>query len=64
MSDETIEIEATVIAQTEQALLLDDGDIEEWVPKSQMEGDLHHYCNGDCDTFILKEWIAIEKGFI
>ena len=52
-----IEIAATLVIETPKAFLLDDGGVEEWVPKSQVE-------NNDDGTFSMPEWLAKDKGFI
>lgn len=54
---ELIDIAASIRAETDKALRLDDGTRVEWVPKSQVED------NGD-GTFTMPEWLAQEKGFI
>jgi hypothetical protein len=53
-----------VIAETEKALLIFDGDREEWVPRSQIgkTSDVHE--KGDKGTILIPEWLAKEKGFI
>ena len=51
-----VEIVADVVAETKSAWLLNDGDIEAWVPKSQVER--HH------NEFTMPEWLASAKGFI
>lgn len=52
-----VEIVADIRGETEKAWRLDDGNIKEWVPKSQVEN------NGD-GTFTMPQWLAKDKGFI
>lgn len=53
-----IEVEATLVSQTENAFLLDNGGHQKiWVPKSLVEYD------GD-GVFQMPEWLAENKGLI
>jgi gentisate 1,2-dioxygenase len=52
-----VEIIAELIHETEQAYLIDDGDREVWIPKSQVEYQ-------EADLFMIPEWLAIEKELI
>ena len=52
-----VEIEASIIRETEKAWLLDDGSRQSWVPKSQYED------NGD-GTFTLPQWLAERCEFV
>lgn len=54
---DVVDIAARVRHETEKAWLLDDGDRQEWIAKSQAED------NGD-GTFAMPEWLATEKGFV
>lgn len=54
---ELFDVAATLIHQTPLAYLLDDGDRQEWVPKSQVE-------RNDDGTWTMPERLAKEKGFI
>ena len=54
---ELFDMSAEIVAETEKAYLLNDGTVQAWVPKSQVED------NGD-GTFTMPEWIAKDKGFI
>jgi hypothetical protein len=64
---ETVEVFATYLAETDQAVLIDDGsnpDENTWLPKSQitdMEDDMEE---GEPYAFTMTEWIATEKGLI
>ena len=64
-----IDIAAQLCHETDKAYLIFDGrteikkgdaaptDLKIWLPKSQVE-------NNDDGTFIMPEWLALEKGFI
>lgn len=52
-----VDIKAELIHETEKAYLINDGDREVWIPKSQVEFD------GD-RTFTMKERLAKEKWLI
>ena len=56
-NDRLTDIEARIIVETERGLKLDDGKVQEWVPKAQVEN------NGD-GTFTMPEWMAVSKGFV
>ncbi len=47
----------TVKHETEKSWLVNDGDKDVWLPKSQAE-------KNDDNTFTMPEWLAIEKRFI
>ena len=60
-----IEICLEIFKETERAFLVsdDDGDNQQWIPKSQVRSDQD--CGvGDTVVFVLPEWLAIEKGFV
>lgn len=63
MSDsDEIEIAGEVKASTDKAVLWFDGKTEAWVPRSQITD----YCEekGKWTSIFLREWLAIEKGFV
>lgn len=55
--DFLIDIEAQQLRSSDKGLLLDDGKVREWVPKSLVQD------NGD-GTFTMPEWLATDKGFV
>ena len=60
MSD--IEIAVEIRARTDKALLVYNGDVEAWVPRSQISD-----YTGDSEspeTIFISEWMANEKGLI
>lgn len=57
-----VEIAVEIHAETEKAFLIFDGNIECWIPKSQVTD----YCddNGTITSIFINEWLAEEKGLI
>lgn len=58
-----VEIDVTVKARTEKALLVYDGKTEVWIPRSMISD----YSPDTCEDFeitslFLPEWFATEKG--
>jgi hypothetical protein len=53
-----IEIEAEVIAETDMAILINDGMGEIWLPKSQLDDWPEVYSTGE---IVMPEWLAKEK---
>ena len=45
--------------ETDKAWLVNDGDKEYWLPKSQCEAEL---ISGDTYEFSIPEWLAEDKG--
>lgn len=60
--DETVWIEGTIVCKTEKAILFNDGDVEVWIPKSQVIDEDRE------ESGLLKieipEWLALDKGLI
>ena len=46
-----------IVKETEKAVLIDFGDEQEWIPRSQMEAL-------EANTVEVAEWLAIEKGLV
>ena len=61
MSD--VEIAVDVRAETEKALLVFDGKIEVWIPKSQINDQCEER-DGTITSIFISEWMAEEKGLI
>jgi hypothetical protein len=61
---ENVEIDVEIIKTTGSAVLVSDGDTEEWIPLSliQNKGD-YEYEEGTICTIEIPEWVAIDKGF-
>ena len=63
MSDEIVEIYGTIIHETKESILLTDGDIEFWLPLSQINYDAQ--CGvGDEVVVEVPYWIALDKNLI
>ena len=58
---ETVEIYGTIKAETDMAILVDDGAFEVWLPKSQVEyyGEVGEECIVE-----VPEWLAYDKELI
>lgn len=55
------EVEVEVLRESGAAILVTDGDIEVWVPKSQC---LEWPEVGETGTLTAREWIVVEKGLV
>ena len=67
MSTETVQISAIVRKETDKALLIFDGALEVWLPKSQIVTGINDddYKIGDyAYTIEMPEWVAKAKGLI
>lgn len=60
MSD--IEIAVEVRARTPGALMLSDGNVTEWVPRSQISDYTGE--EDSPESVFIPEWLALDKGFI
>lgn len=58
---EQIEITVEILRESERAIFVTDGDVKEWLPKSQLEyeGDV-----GQTVVVSMPEWLATDKGLI
>lgn len=61
---DTVEIRGTILAETPDAYLLDDGDIEVWIPKSQIDNLDDDWEIEDTIEMEIPEWLAEQKGLI
>jgi hypothetical protein len=52
--------------QTDLAILVNDGDNDHWIPKSQIEEDIDwgSLDKGDDIQVTIPEWLAEEKGLV
>jgi hypothetical protein len=55
-----IDVACELRHETERAYLIDTGEGEMWVPKSQVE----YYKEGSLEIVTMPMWLAKEKGFI
>lgn len=62
MSDDEIEIDVEVRAETDLALLVYNGSVTVWVPKSQITDQCEE--EGKIISIFLREWLAIDKGLV
>jgi hypothetical protein len=53
-----VDIDGSIVGETEKAYRFDGGTITVWLPKSQVEWD------ADGRTMAMPEWLALEKGLI
>lgn len=56
-SEDLVDIEGELMAETERAYKINDGKKREWVPKAHVEFD-------NDNTFTMPYWLAEEKGFL
>lgn len=57
------EFSVKLVHETEEAVLIDDGDNEIWLPKSQLDDfDSWTYEKGDKITIYLADWLAEKRG--
>ncbi len=64
---EPFSFEGTLVHQTPKAVLVNNGEEDMWIPKSQVldkDLDWDAYEKGDEIEFIIPEWLAEEKGLI
>ena len=64
-----IDIDVEIKKHADQAMLVDDGAVEAWVPYSQTYEEDAEVCRkmypeGSSETIVVKEWIAVEKGLV
>lgn len=62
MSDrDEIDICVEFLKESDRAIKVSDGCVEEWLPKPQIEYDGEE---GDTITVTMPNWLALEKGLI
>lgn len=60
--EDPVRIEAKCIRETSAAILVEIGEEEVWIPKSQIDDDSEVYKDGDEGTLVITAWIAKQKG--
>ena len=60
---EMVELEGYIKAQTDKAILFDYEDVEDWIPKSQLESS-DALVEETLISITIPEWLAKEKGFM
>lgn len=62
---EKIEVSVTFKRETDRAILINDGDKDIWLPKSQCSIDAEDFPeDGETCELLVAEWLAKEKGLI
>lgn len=60
-----VELEVTVKVVTDKALLINDGKIDVWLPKSQIsDWSGSEELDRNVTSVFVPEWLAIEKGLV
>ncbi len=59
----TVDIFCTVEASTEDAILIDDGDTQAWIPRSQIQDQDGEEEDGHI-TIYIPEWLATAEGLV
>lgn len=57
-----VEIECEVLLETDLALKISDGDVEVWIPKSQINDQCEE--KGKITSIFISQWLATEKGLV
>ena len=60
--EELVEIEAEIVHLTDNAVLVEVGETETWIPKSVIVDDLESASPGDQVTLEIAEWFAEKEG--
>ena len=61
----TVEIEVEILAITDLAILIDDGNRQPWIAKSLLRKDEIENCEaGNSLTLTIPEWLAMEEELI
>lgn len=59
---QTVSVDASCIAETDLAILVDIEGEEFWIPKSQVHDDSEVYQEGDEGLLVISKWIAEKEG--
>lgn len=62
MSTKEVEIACIVKHQTDNAMLINDGSKDVWIPKSKITDECE--TNGVIESIFIPEWLALEKELI
>lgn len=57
-----VDLELLVIAETDFSVLVSDGDVDVWLPKSRLEFDSLRI--GGHTEIAVPEWLAIDRGLV
>lgn len=61
---EDVEIDVTIIATTPDALLVDDSDVQVWLPRSQILNYDSDWSIDDIVKIEIPEWLATDRGLV
>ncbi|MCK5607552.1 hypothetical protein KAR91_37055 [Candidatus Pacearchaeota archaeon] len=64
MSNETTDVSGEIVRITGQAILINDGDRDVWLPISQIENFDESWKVKDTVDLEIPEWLAIEKELV
>ncbi len=62
MSNELVEVTVEIKRETEKAYLVNDGETETWIPKSQIDEEME--VNGGAVVLAIPGWLAEEKELV
>jgi hypothetical protein len=62
-NDEPVDLDLTLMAQTDKAILVTDGKLEQWLPLSLIEWEPRSAVDPREVTVTLPQWLAEERGF-
>lgn len=58
------DIDVEILRETNMAIFVSNGDMEAWIPKSQIIDSDENFEIGTSITITIPEWLAIEKELI
>ena len=64
MSEKQFELTVTVVKETPGAILIDDGSVKAWIPRSQLLEPVEKDSEGCIVEISIPEWLAIDKELV
>lgn len=64
MAQPTVDIECEIVKITPEAVLINDGDTEAWLPLQYAETDELGFVEGHKCVITIPEWLAQDRGLI
>ena len=64
LEQETFSLACTYLGPTKDAILINDGTRNMWIPRSEIRDELPKLAKGDIVTITIPEWLAKKKGLI
>lgn len=61
--NDLVAVEGKILASTARAILFDDGDTKDWLPRSQVSGLPKPIMEDEVVSLYIPMWLAEEKGF-